>query len=91
MATKLGIAGSIKLTGNVNRINEMSEAGMGDNAISDHFKDQGVNVSPTFVREIRTSCKEASKKAVSKKSVKTAIKATTSNVNTKGDDSLQPA
>lgn len=91
MTKKLGMARSIKLTGNVNRIIEMSDAGMGDNAISGHFKDQKVDISPEFVRAIRTEVSEATKKGVSKKSVNIAIKATTDSTNTKGDDSLQPA
>jgi hypothetical protein len=91
MTKKIGIAGSIKLIGNVNRIIEMSDAGMGDNAISGHFKDQKVDISPEFVRAIRTEVSEATKKGVSKKSVNTVIQAATDNANTKGDNSLQPA
>ncbi|EMI7479067.1 hypothetical protein RNA47_002771 [Morganella morganii] len=71
----LGVSRGLKMHGNVNRILEMVEGGAGDNAISGHFKDEGVNISPEFVRSIRTEVEEFSKKAVPKKSTQTAIQA----------------
>ncbi len=79
--SKIGISKGIKLRGNVNRVLEMVEGGAGDNAIVGHFKDEGVDISPQFVRVIRTEIDEFTKKAVSKKSTKKAIKAIQTDKN----------
>ncbi|HCE1932522.1 hypothetical protein R7M92_20985 [Vibrio sp. Vb2880] len=89
--SKVGFSGGIKLHGNINRILEMSQGGMGDNAISGHFKDEGVNISPQFVRSIRTEVHEASKKAVTKASAKKAIKASQKDRNGGSEPSGLPA
>jgi len=72
--TSIGISAGIKLRGNINRILEMVPH-MGDNAISGHFKDEHIEVSPQFVREIRLGVTELSRKALPEKKVKAAIKA----------------
>ncbi len=72
---QLGICQGIKVRGNINRVLEMIEGGAGDNAISGHFKDEGVNISSQFVRGVRLEIDEFSRKAVSKKSTQKAIKA----------------
>jgi len=70
----IGFSQGLKSHGNINRILEMARNNLGDNLISAHFKDEGVNISPQFVKAIRTEIHEFSRKAVSKKSTKTAIK-----------------
>ncbi|MGZ5607484.1 MAG: hypothetical protein ACXWFI_05800 [Methylobacter sp.] len=79
MAKTIGIRNGITLHGNVNRILEMAQGGMGDNAISGHFLDHGVKISPQTVRAIRTEAQELAKKPISKKSTQNAIKATQAN------------
>ncbi len=74
MENKIGFSGGLKVHGNINRILEMCNGGLGDNLISAHFKDQGVDISVQFVRSIRTEITSFSSKAISKKSTSSAIK-----------------
>lgn len=69
---KTHIGKTLTIVGNINRIAEMVPHA-GDNAISGHFKDQGVDISPEFVRAIRTEFNTFEKKAVSAKATKEAI------------------
>ena len=73
MAKKIGFSGKLKLTGNIDRILEMSSEGIGDNAISGHFIDNNIDISPQFVREVRIGAHNASKKALPKKEARKAI------------------
>ena len=75
MTNKIGFSGKLKLSGNIDRILNMAGEGLGDNAISGHFQDNNINISPLFVREIRIGAHDASKKALPKKVEKKAIKA----------------
>jgi hypothetical protein len=88
MTKKINFSGQLKLSGNINRILEMSNGGLGDNAISGHFKDKKINVSPQFVREIRIGALEASKKALPKKVAKQAILAVNKDNKTHGTEPL---
>ncbi|MDD5215971.1 MAG: hypothetical protein PHQ03_10595 [Methylococcales bacterium] len=72
--TSIGFSAGLKLHGNINRILEMTPH-LGDNAISGHFKDNGIDVSPQFVREIRLNVEAFSSKALPKKTMIAAIKA----------------
>jgi len=72
--SKIGYSGSKKLKGNIERVLEMSPE-LGDNAISGVFKDDGIEISPQFVREIRLGAVLLSKKALPKLSAKKAIAA----------------
>ena len=69
---KTHVGKTLTIVGNINRIAEMVPHA-GDNAISGHFKDQGVDISPEFVRAIRTEFNAFEKKAVSAKATKEAI------------------
>lgn len=69
---KTHVGKTLTIVGNINRIAEMVPHA-GDNAISGHFKDQGVDISPEFVRAIRTEFNTFEKKAVSAKATKKAI------------------
>lgn len=71
---KTNIGKALTIIGNVNRIAEMVPHA-GDNAISGHFKDEGVNISPEFVRAVRLEFNEFQSKAVSAKATKNAISA----------------
>jgi len=69
---KVKLGNALIILGNINRIAEMTEV-CGDNAISGHFQDQNVNISPEFVRAIRTELHEFKKKSVSKAETKKVI------------------
>lgn len=71
----IGFSRGVKLKGNVNRILDMHEAGLGCNAIVGHFKDEGVNISHECVNVVIDEVHELSRKAVTKRSTKKAIKA----------------
>jgi hypothetical protein len=88
---KLGISKGIKVRANINRILEMVDGGAGDNAISGHFKDEGVAISPQFIKAIRTEIDEFTKKAISKSSTKRAIKVIQKDQETADHPSPCPA
>ncbi len=87
----INISQGLKLRGNVKRVLEMAEGGLGDNAIVGHFKDEGVEISPQFVRCIRTEVGEFTRKAISKKSTRKAITALQSDVRESNNPTLYPA
>ena len=60
--------------GNLNRIQEMKNAGMGNNAIAGMFQDYGMNVTAQQIETLSTVTPELGKKALPKKEVKQAIK-----------------
>lgn len=72
--SKIGYSNSRKLKGNIERILEMVDGSLGDNTISGVFKDENINISSQFVREIRIGAVDASRKALSKKIASNAIK-----------------
>lgn len=65
---------SLKLQGNINRIIEMNEAGVGVNAIAGIFQDHGMNINAGDVRAVIKISEELTKKAIPKKSVDQLIK-----------------
>ena len=87
---QIKIGKALTVIGNVNRIAEMVDHA-GDNAIAGHFQDQGVNISPEFVRAIRTEMDEFSKKAVSKESTSKVIQSIQRDKATQENISTQPS
>ena len=83
--SKISFGNSFKLRGNINRTLEMIDGGLGDNAISGVFKDEKIEISPQFVREIRLGAQNASKKALPKKVAKKAIKGVYKDKNNGSD------
>ena len=61
--------------GNLNRIQEIKNAKMGNNTIAGMFQDHGMNVTAQQIEVLSTVLPELSKKALPKKEVKQAIKA----------------
>jgi hypothetical protein len=55
-----------KLAGNFDRIEELSEAGYGPNAISGIFNDNGINISADMVRVIQASAEALTSKGLPK-------------------------
>ncbi|MBO6091019.1 MAG: hypothetical protein J6P00_02220 [Acetobacter sp.] len=64
----------MKLCGNVNRIKEMKEAGLGNNAIAGMFQDYGIDVKPEHIDPILYFCEVGSSIALPKKASKDLIK-----------------
>lgn len=81
---------ALTVIGNVNRIAEMVDHA-GDNAIAGHFQDQGVKITPEFVRAIRTEMDEFSKKAVSKESTAKVIKAVRKDKSSQENIDAEPS
>lgn len=69
-------AKSLKHRGNVNRIMEMHEQGIGVHAIVGTFQDYGITVTTTQVEGIIGSYDELSAKALPKSAVKALTKGT---------------
>ena len=63
----------IKLCGNVNRIKEMKEAGLGNYSIAGVFQDHGIDVKPEHIDPILDFINLASSTAVPKKASKSVI------------------
>lgn len=64
----------LKLAGNYDRIAELSAAGYGPNAISGIFKDNGINLSPDYVRAIMENPEALTSKGLPKSVCKQLIK-----------------
>ena len=73
--------------GNLNRIQEMKNAGMGNHTIAGIFQDHGMNVTAQQIEVLSAVIPELSKKALPKKEVKQAIKAYQS-FDTSDDDKI---
>lgn len=71
----MGIRERLVTDGNLNRIQEMKNAGIGNNTIAGIFQDNGMNVTAQQIEVLSTIIPELSKKALPKKDVKKVIKA----------------
>lgn len=65
---------TLAIMGNIKRISEMKEAGLGDHTIAGIFNDHGMNIRASAVPELLELSLELSKKAIPKKEVKEAIR-----------------
>ena len=71
----MGFRENLAMIGNLKRIEEMKNQGIGSNTISGIFKDNGMNISPKEIDTLFSASSELGKKALPKKDVNTVIKA----------------
>lgn len=65
----------LKVHGNINRIIEMTEGGVGKHGISGTFRDEGIELTPESVQGITDSLDELGRKALPKSRSRSAIRA----------------